>query len=196
MFTGLIQGQGKISETRKKRGGLSLLVELPSVISPSKGESIAVNGVCLTVEEVEMARARVFVADETLKRSTLNALRVGDAVNLEQALAVGERLGGHIVQGHSDTVGKIEANYADGEARMVRISFPPEYRAYIVPNGSIAVDGVSLSVKDVSSNSFTVSLIPETLQRTTLATFTPGRRVNLEFDIIAKYVESVKKYGK
>ena len=195
MFTGLIQGQGRVAETRRKRGGMSFLVELPAGFSPPKGASIAVNGVCLTVEEVERARARVFVVDETLKRSALTSLRVGDMVNLEQALAVGERLGGHIVQGHSDTVGKIEANYSRGDARIVKISFPSEYRAYIVPNGSVAVDGVSLSVKDVSSDSFTVSLIPETLQRTTLATFTPGRRVNLEFDIIAKYVESVKKYG-
>ena len=185
---------GKVRSVRRS-GNLARIEIESSIKGLEVGESIAVNGVCLTVEEVERARARVFVVDETLKRSALTSLRVGDMVNLEQALAVGERLGGHIVQGHSDTVGKIEANYSRGDVRIVKISFPSEYRAYIVPNGSVAVDGVSLSVKDVSSDSFTVSLIPETLQRTTLATFTPGRRVNLEFDIIAKYVESVKKYG-
>ena len=155
------------------------------------GDSIAINGVCLTA--VDLA-GDSFVADamnETLARSSLGDLAPGSSVNLELPLRATDRLGGHVVQGHVDGVGEVLDQHDDGFARRIRIGAPAEVLRYVVEKGSIAVDGVSLTVTEVDERSFTVSLIPETLERTTLGGIGAGRRVNLEVDVLAKYVEKL-----
>lgn len=150
---------------------------------------MAVNGVCLTATEV---RANAFSADvmnETLRLSSLGEMRPGAQVNLELPMRVGDRLGGHVVQGHVDGLGTVSAVEEDGFARRVTIAARPEITRYIVRKGSIAVDGISLTVADLDDRSFTVSLIPETLERTNLGRAEPGMTVNLEVDVLAKYVE-------
>ena len=154
-----------------------------------EGDSIAVNGVCLTATAIEDGRFVADVMPETLRRSSLGPLGPGDRVNLELPLRPADRLGGHVVQGHVDAVGEVAAMRDEGNARLITIAAPPELLRYVVEKGSIAVDGVSLTVATLDERSFTVSLIPETLARTTLGEATPGRRVNLEADVLAKYVE-------
>ena len=155
------------------------------------GSSIAVNGVCLTVVELDRA-AGTFAADvmrETLNRSSLATLATGDPVNLERPVAAGGRLGGHIVQGHVDGTGKVLERTPGDRWQLVRIGLPAALARYLVEKGSIAVDGISLTISAVDDTSFTVSLIPETLTRTTLGRRAPGELVNLEVDVLAKYVE-------
>ena len=167
-----------------------LSVEVPRGRAGTKvGDSIAVSGVCLTVTQLD---SRVFDADvttETLARTTLGGLRAGDAVNLEWPLAAGDRLGGHIVQGHVDGAGRVAARDEQGASLRLEIEAPAPLARYIVEKGSIAVDGVSLTVAAVNGDRFTVCLIPHTRAVTTLETLAPGARVNLEVDIMAKYVE-------
>ena len=153
------------------------------------GDSVAVNGLCLTVVERPPWGFRVQVSSESLKRSTLGELRAGRRVNLERALRLGDRLGGHLVQGHVDGVGRIEERRLEGEFERMVISAPAEVLRYAVEKGSMAVDGISLTVNGVAGDRFWVMLIPETLRRTTLGEKAVGRRVNLEADLIAKYVE-------
>jgi riboflavin synthase len=155
------------------------------------GDSIAVNGVCLTAVDSDGHGFSADVMRETLRRSSLGPLVGGDEVNLELPLRAGDRLGGHVVQGHVDGTGSVEAVSEDGFARVVRIVAPPELLRYVVERGSIAVDGVSLTVSTVDGRGFEVSLVPETLERTTLGSARPGRVVNLEVDVIAKYVEKL-----
>jgi riboflavin synthase len=169
-----------------------LAIESPLAADLHEGDSVAVNGVCLTA--VGLCRGERFGADvmhETLRRSSLGAIEPGDRVNLELALRADARLGGHIMQGHVDGVGAISAVAEDGFARMVTIEADPELLRYVVSKGSIAVDGVSLTVVRVDGTSFDVSLIPETLERTNLGAARPGAPVNLEVDIVAKYVEKL-----
>ncbi len=156
-----------------------------------EGDSIAVNGVCLTAAAVEDGRFFADVMPETLRRSSLAPLADGDEVNIELPLRAGDRMGGHVVQGHVDGTGSIESVADEGFARLVRITCDPDLLAYVVEKGSIAVDGVSLTVAEVDEAGFTVSLIPETLERTTLGTREPGSVVNLEVDVLAKYVEKL-----
>ncbi len=187
MFTGLVDATGTVRSMRAHR----LTVESDAPLGLAEGESIAVNGVCLTAAAV---RRRGFDADvmaQTLERTALGELGEGDPVNLERALRASDRLGGHIVQGHVDGTGVIESIDADGSARVVRIEAPAELLRYVVERGSIAVDGVSLTVSAVDADCFSVGLIPETLARTTLGGATVGRRVNLEVDVLAKYVEKL-----
>jgi riboflavin synthase len=187
MFTGLVAATGRLASLREGR----LAIELDQPLDLIDGDSISVSGVCLTAAEV---RERGFDADvmaETLRRTALGELRAGDPVNLEPALRASDRLGGHIVQGHVDGTGVIESVTAEGFARLVRIEAPPELLRYVVGKGSIAVDGVSLTVAEVDDEWFSVGLIPETLERTTFAAATVGRRVNLEVDVLAKYVEKL-----
>jgi riboflavin synthase len=155
----------------------------------SDGDSVAVNGVCLTASEVEGGSFSAEAMNETLTRTSLGALDAGAQVNLELPLRAGDRLGGHVVQGHVDGVGRVAEHREDGFARLVRINAPDDVLRYVVEKGSIAVDGVSLTVAEVGAQSFTVSLIPETIERTTLGQAEPGRPVNLEVDVLAKYVE-------
>ncbi|HEY2637748.1 MAG TPA: riboflavin synthase, partial [Solirubrobacteraceae bacterium] len=159
------------------------------------GDSVAVNGVCLTATEVTDAGFRADVMDETLRRSSLGRLAAGDPVNLELPLRPSDRLGGHVVQGHVDGLGEVRAIRAEGFARLVEVATDPELLRYVVEKGSIAVDGVSLTVAELASDSFTVSLIPETLERTTLGTAKIGAAVNLEVDVLAKYVERLVTSG-
>lgn len=194
MFTGIIEELGRVSAIEPLHEAVRLSVEGPVVTGDSRsGDSIAVNGVCLTV--VTNKRG-VFTADvmlQTLANTSLGALRVGTRVNLERAVTPATRLGGHIVQGHVDGTGTILSRTPSEHWELVTISLPVELNRYLVDKGSITVDGISLTVADVNAESFTVSLIPETLARTTLGFKQPGDPVNLEVDVIAKYVEKMVK---
>jgi riboflavin synthase len=191
MFTGLVAGTGAVESLARGDDGLRLRVrtDLASELGP--GDSVAVNGVCLTAVESDAAGFSADVMAETLRRSSLGPLAEGDEVNLELPLRAGDRLGGHMVHGHVDATGRVAAVSEDGFARVVRIAAPAEVLRYVVEKGSIAVDGVSLTVASVDVDGFTVSLIPETLERTNLGAAAPGRVVNLEVDVVAKYVEKL-----
>jgi riboflavin synthase len=183
MFTGLVQRTGTLGALDGSRLRIDGPLEL------SEGDSVAVNGVCLTASAVDDAGFSADVMEETLRRTTLGALAPGDSVNLELPLRPNDRLGGHIVQGHVDGTGTVEAIRDEGVARVVRVTASPELLRYVIEKGSIAIDGVSLTVTAVDEEGFGVSLIPETLERTTLGSLEPGRQVNLEVDVVAKYVE-------
>jgi riboflavin synthase len=189
MFTGLVQAKGIARRIAADEDGLRLTIASPLELSP--GESVAVNGVCLTAAEVREGSFRADVMGETLRRSSLASLADGEEVNLELPVRVGDRLGGHFVQGHVDRIGTVESVEDDGFARVVRIEAPSELLRYVVEKGSIAVDGVSLTVTDVGGDGFAVSLVPETLERTTLGARRVGDGVNLEVDVLAKYVEKL-----
>jgi riboflavin synthase len=187
VFTGLVQTTGTVASfhgghLRVDAGGLDL----------AEGDSVAVSGVCLTATEV---RGEGFAADvvaETISRSSLGSLAAGDRVNLELPLRPSDRLGGHIVQGHVDGLGTVESLGRDG---VLRVAAAPELLRYVVDKGSIAIDGVSLTVAEVDDEGFAVALIPETLERTTLGALAPGQAVNLEVDVLAKYVEKLAARG-
>jgi riboflavin synthase len=191
MFTGLVERTARVRRVDPDGDGVRLEVETPLAAELSQGDSIAVNGVCLTAVDPDDAGFRADVMAETLRRSSLGPLGEGDAVNVELPLRAGDRLGGHVVQGHVDGTGTVSEVRDEGFARLVRVEAPPELLRYVVEKGSIAVDGVSLTVAAVDGESFTVSLIPETLERTTLGEAAPGRVVNLEVDVLAKYVEKL-----
>jgi len=192
MFTGIVEELGRVTAMQRLHDAVRLSVDGTVVTDGSRaGDSISVNGVCLTV--VTNKRG-VFTADvmlQTLAMTSLGALRVGDAVNLERAVTPATRLGGHIVQGHVDGTGEILERRPSEHWQLVDVSLPVELNRYLVDKGSITVDGISLTVADVRADSFTVSLIPETLARTTLGFKQPGDVVNLEVDVIAKYVEKM-----
>jgi len=190
MFTGLVEDRGRVSAA-EGAGGLRLTVATRLAAELEPGDSVAVNGVCLTAATVAGGAFTADVMAETARRSSLAALVDGDEVNLELPLRAGDRLGGHIVQGHVDGVGEVEWTEAEGAARVVRLITYPELLRYVVEKGSIAVDGVSLTVASVDDEGFTVSLIPETLARTTLVAAEAGRAVNLEVDMLAKHVEKL-----
>jgi riboflavin synthase len=191
MFTGLVQDLGSVRAVENEPAGSRLEVETALVSELSEGDSVAVNGVCLTVVSVADGAFRADVMAETLRRSSLGPLAAGDPVNLELPLRPEDRLGGHFVQGHVDGTGTVEDVTVEGFANVVRIACGPEILRYVVEKGSIAVDGVSLTVADLDDEGFSVSLIPETIERTTLGGAAPGRIVNLEVDVLAKYVEKL-----
>jgi riboflavin synthase len=191
MFTGLVQGLGTIAAADPTADGVRLTVATPLAADLRPGDSIAVNGVCLTAVDPEAERFTADVMHETLRRSSLAAAAPGARVNLELPLRAHDRLGGHVVQGHVDGLGTVAAIEPDGFARRIRITAAPDLLRYVVEKGSIAVDGVSLTVAAVDDESLTVSLIPETLERTSLGAAAPGRTVNLEVDVLAKYVEKL-----
>ena len=191
MFTGLVETTARVRSVDPDGDGARLEVETPLGAELKAGDSIAVNGVCLTAVDPRADGFRADVMAETLRRSSLGPLAEGDAVNLELPLRAGDRLGGHVVQGHVDGTGTVAELRDEGFARLVRIECDPALLRYVVEKGSIAVDGVSLTVAAIDEGSFTVSLIPETLERTTLGTASPGRLVNLEVDVLAKYVEKL-----
>jgi riboflavin synthase len=191
MFTGLVGDLGSVRAVETEPAGSRLEIQTALAGELSEGDSVAVNGVCLTATSVADGGFRADVMAETLRRSSLGPLSDGDLVNLELPLRPADRLGGHFVQGHVDGTGTVEDVTVEGFANVVRIACGPEILRYIVEKGSIAVDGVSLTVADLDDEGFTVSLIPETLERTTLGSAVPGRVVNLEVDVLAKYVEKL-----
>jgi riboflavin synthase len=193
MFTGLVADCGTVSALERTTDGARLRVETSLVPELSPGDSVAVNGVCLTAVEVDAAGFTADAMEETLRRSSLGPLAPGDRVNLELPLRATDRLGGHVVQGHVDGTGTIDSIREDGFSRVVRVEASPDLLRYVVEKGSIAVDGVSLTVADVDDDGFAVALIPETLERTTFGGAAPGRTVNLEVDVLAKYVEKLSK---
>lgn len=189
MFTGLIAATGTVKAVRRSEDGVRLEVETDLARELARGDSIAVNGVCLTAVDVDGDRFGADVVHETLARSSLGPLEADDEVNLELPLRVGDRLGGHFVQGHVDGLGTVESIGQEGFSRRVRIDAETDVSRYVVDKGSVTVDGVSLTAADAGGDGFAVALIPETLERTTLGNLAPGRRVNLEVDVLAKYVE-------
>ena len=196
MFTGIVEELGKVTRVEDLGDSARLTITGPVGTSDARhGDSIAVNGVCLTV--VEATADGQFSADvmaETLNRSSLGALAVGSPVNLERAAAVNSRLGGHIVQGHVDGTGEVASRSPSQHWEVVRVSLPPELSRYVVEKGSITVDGVSLTVSAIGDDFFEVSLIPTTLGLTTLGSAPVGAVVNLEVDVLAKYVEKLIAY--
>jgi riboflavin synthase len=191
VFTGLVIARGTVSALERDGEGARLCVRTDLAGELAPGDSIAVNGVCLTAVEPDGESFAADVMPETLTRSSLGPLAAGDEVNLELPLRVGDRLGGHVVQGHVDGTGTVRSVHANGFARVVRVAARRELLRYVVEKGSIAVDGVSLTVAEVDDDGFSVSLVPETLERTTLGGAEPGRTVNLEVDVFAKYVEKL-----
>jgi riboflavin synthase len=200
VFTGIVEELGEVVALDPAGDSARLIVRGPGVTADaSRGDSIAVNGVCLTVTDLTGGAFTADVIGETLKHSALGSLAPGQSVNLERALRADGRLGGHIVQGHVDGTATIVSRQPGADWEVVRISVPPELARYVVYKGSVAVDGISLTVSGLSDTAagpastaepwFEVSLIPETLQRTTLGFKQPGAAVNIEVDLIAKYVE-------
>ena len=192
MFTGIIQGIGKVIEKRPAGGGMVFGLEAGfDLTNPEEGESIAVNGTCLTAREIHGRRFLVDVSPESLSRTGLGALKVGSRVNLERALRLSDRLGGHLVSGHVDAVGRVEQRQAAGDFTLFTFSLDEGLARYIIEKGSITVNGVSLTVNSCRGNRFSVSIIPHTLIVTTLGGLKIGDQVNLEVDIIGKYVEKL-----
>ncbi|RCW40367.1 riboflavin synthase alpha chain [Halopolyspora algeriensis] len=189
MFTGIVEELGTITAIESLADGARLTVSGPVVTADAKpGDSLSVNGVCLTVVEISDGRFTADVVGETLQRSTLGGLREGDRVNLERAMALGDRLGGHIVQGHVDGTATVLSVDSDG---LTRFELPERLSRYLVEKGSITVDGVSLTVVDAAATEFGVAVIPTTAELTTLGLRHPGDPVNLEVDALAKYLEKL-----
>jgi riboflavin synthase len=192
VFTGLVADLGTVAAVDATDDGVRLRLQTALAGEIGEGDSVAVNGVCLTATEVSGDAFAADVMHESLRRSSLGqAAREGERVNLELSLRASDRLGGHIVQGHVDGVGTVSGVREDGFSRVVRIDAPADVLRYVVEKGSIAVNGVSLTVSAISDEAFEVSLIPETLERTTLGQAAPGAMVNLEVDVLAKYVEKL-----
>ncbi|HYH91012.1 MAG TPA: riboflavin synthase [Solirubrobacteraceae bacterium] len=191
MFTGLVADMGTVADVEATADGVRLRVRSALAGELGEGDSVAVNGVCLTATQISDGAFAADVMHETLRRSSLAGVAGGARVNLELPLRAADRLGGHVVQGHVDGVGTVRETAPDGFARVVTIEAPGELLRYVVEKGSIAVDGVSLTVASVTPDTFAVSLIPETLERTNLGAAAPGTPVNLEVDVLAKYVEKL-----
>lgn len=191
MFTGLIEEIGKIVSIRDI-GGRDIIVYAEKIMDDLKiDDSVSLNGVCQTVVERTDKTFRVTAVEETLRKTTIGSMKIGGLLNLERAAAVGDRLGGHIVQGHIDCVAYVKSIEKERTGILVWFEYPTQYGKYIVTHGSIAIDGVSLTVARENSSSFMVSIIPHTWNVTTLRSLKPGSKVNLEFDILGKYVEKM-----
>jgi riboflavin synthase len=189
VFTGLIADVGSVTELSRDSAGARLRISTPLAAQLQDGDSIAVSGVCLTACELEGATFAAEMMTETLRRSALGELQVGSLVNLELALRAADRLGGHVVQGHVDATATVARISDDGIARSLEIEVDPRLERYLVEKGSVAIDGVSLTVGALHDRGFAVSLIPETRRRTTLGALVAGSRVNVEVDVLAKHVE-------
>lgn len=192
MFTGLVEEVGRVAAIRPQAGGATLAIRAERVLGDlAVGDSLSVNGACLTAVALADGEVSVEAVPETLRRTALGGLAAGDPVNLERALRADARLGGHIVQGHVDALGTVRAATPEGDSLMVEVAAEPEALRYVVEKGSIAIDGVSLTVAARLPDGFRVALIPHTLAATTLGPGAVGRRVNLELDVLAKYVEAL-----
>jgi riboflavin synthase len=192
MFTGIVQGKGKIIDKRSVGSGMVFAVETDfELTDPEEGESISHNGVCLTARDISSRQYSVDVSPETLERTNLGKLTPGRLVNLERALRLSDRLGGHLVSGHVDAVAPVLERKPVGDYVVFTFAVPPGLGRYIIEKGSIAIDGVSLTVNSCDEKSFSVALIPHTLKVTTLGGVKKGDPVNLEVDLIGKYVEKL-----
>ena len=192
MFTGIIEELGRIREVEKRGEDARIIIEARTVTADSaEGDSISVNGVCLTALDVQPDSFAADVSKETLLRSTLGSLRAGSAVNLERAVTPATRLGGHIVQGHVDARGKFLSFESHGESWTFRIAYPKEIARYLVFKGSVAVEGISLTIANLTDEYFEIAVIPKTWEATNFSQLKPGAEVNLEVDVIAKYVERI-----
>lgn len=190
MFTGIIRELGVVVEAEEAGGGRALAVRAPSTAARTRvGDSIAIDGCCLTATEVADGTIRFQAVPETIARSTLGTLERNEQVNVEPAIRAGEELGGHYVQGHVDAVGRIRSVEAEGQGFRVVVEAPEAVLRYCVEKGSVTVDGVSLTVAELADHAFAVALVPHTLEATTLSALRPGQAVNLEADVLAKYVE-------
>jgi riboflavin synthase len=190
MFTGIIEELGTIESLAQHAGGAKIVVSAKLVVSDAAdGDSIAVNGVCLTALDVTPGSFSADLSQETLDRSTLGRLSIGSRVNLERAVTPSTRLGGHIVQGHVDARGEFISAENNGDFWTVRIGFPQEVSRYLVHKGSVSVEGISLTIATLDDASFDIAVIPKTWELTNLSTLKPGDAVNIEVDVIAKYVE-------
>ncbi|TAM44784.1 MAG: riboflavin synthase [Gammaproteobacteria bacterium] len=198
MFTGIIQAIGKIAALEKRGGDARLRIQTGKLdlADVKLGDSIAVNGVCLTAVLTDAKGFSADVSGETLARTTLGGLKSGDAVNLEKALTPTTRLGGHLVSGHVDGVGTVHERTQDARSVRFRIEVPAALAKYIAEKGSVCVDGVSLTVNAVAGAAFEINIVPHTLAETTLDELAPGRRVNIEVDILARYLERLLTAGK
>ncbi len=192
MFTGIIEGTGKLIEKRAAGGGLVFRLEADFDLSdPVEGESIAINGICLTAYDITARRFLVDVSPESISRTTLGKLNIGNRVNMERALRLSDRLGGHIVSGHVDCVATVTEKRMDGDFTLFTFVIPEKLGRYIIEKGSVTIDGISLTVNSCERGKFAVSIIPHTLQVTTLGLLNKGGMVNIEVDIIGKYVEKL-----
>ncbi|NNF52674.1 MAG: riboflavin synthase [Gammaproteobacteria bacterium] len=191
MFTGLVQGIGKICAKEERGGDLRFAVDATGLgaIEFANGESIAVNGVCLTATDVRGAVFSADVSNETRSKTTLGGMAPGDMVNLERSLVLGQALGGHLVAGHVDAIGEVREIEDDGRSWRMQVAVPPELDRLIAVKGSICVDGVSLTVNETGTGLFGVNIVPHTMQVTALGSISRGTRVNIEVDIIARYLE-------
>ncbi len=197
MFTGIIEELGKIASLEKSADGAKIRISAKIVTDgTNEGDSIAVNGVCLTALEIKKDSFSADVSEETLQKSTIFQLKTGAKVNLERAVTPTTRLGGHIVQGHVDSRGKFISATQSGDFWTVRVSFPREIGQYLVYKGSISVEGISLTIAALENEYFEIAVIPKTWELTNLSTLKSGNEVNLEADVIAKYVERILLYGK
>jgi riboflavin synthase len=190
MFTGIVREVGTTAGISGRDGGVRIEIEAPETAAQTAvGDSVSVNGVCLTAVELSNGRIAFDAVPETLARTSLGALAAGSRVNVEPSLRAGEPLGGHYVQGHVDGVGVVRSIEEEGQGRRIWFDAPPDLLRYAVEKGSIAVEGTSLTVAGLDDQGFAVALIPHTLEVTTLGELEPGRPVNLEVDVLAKYVE-------
>lgn len=190
MFTGIIEELGRVRDVERKGEDARMVIEAQLVTSDAhEGDSIAVNGVCLTVLELRKDSFAADVSRETLNRSTLGSLQAGSRVNLERSVTPMTRLGGHLVQGHVDARGEFLGAEAHGGSWTVRIAYPPELARYLVFKGSVAVEGISLTIAELADGYFEIAVIPKTWEVTNFSQLRPGDAVNLEADVIAKYVE-------
>jgi riboflavin synthase len=190
VFTGIVRELGSVAAIEGGDDGVRLVLAAPRTAPIVEvGASVSLNGCCLTAEEVHDETIAFHAVPETLRRTSLGRLRAGDRVNVEPAVRAGDPLGGHYVQGHVDGVGRVQSVEAEGEGLRVWVEAPPDVLRYCVGKGSVAVEGVSLTIAEVAEDAFAVALIPHTLAVTTLSQLVPGREVNLEADVLAKYVE-------
>jgi riboflavin synthase len=196
MFSGLIADLGRVDSVSTEDEGARIRIETSLAGDIAPGDSVAVNGTCLTATSVEDGHFTADAMNQTLGMTSLGSLRKGDPVNLELALRAGDRLGGHIVQGHVDGVGEVVSDVAEGFSTRLRVRLPNDLLRFVIPQGSITLEGVSLTVADADADWIEVALIPETKERTSLGSLEPGSRVNVECDVIARYVERmVSPYG-
>ncbi|MCE2401356.1 riboflavin synthase [Candidatus Poribacteria bacterium] len=192
MFTGIIEEIGTITEVQPQSNGITVKIKAETVLEDAKvGDSIAVDGPCLTVRDLEQEAFVADISEETLRRTTLRSCKVGTRVNLERSLRLGDRIGGHLVLGHVDEIATISGWKNEGSSSIMQVTVSPKVKPYIAYKGSIAVDGVSLTIANVSDNKFEVALIPHTLQVTALSGKRNGDIVNIEVDVMARYIETL-----